>query len=1245
MSQTCLRFLFALAVALWAAAAWAQSNSNPLVRAFPRQAFDGTIGVVFDAAQDERGLLYFAAASPGLLEFDGERWRVVYSDPFLQGLDIDDRGRIWMSGPGRIGYFAVDAEGRRWNDLISLLPEEQRSFSDTWPVLATDDGVFFASREFLFRYRDDPEPHFRAWPGSSDEIFYRLYDLDGRFFVAQLGVGLLELTADDRLVHLGDDELAEAEINAAFSLGDDRFLLMTRLRGAFVLEGRSLSPVDGPAVGWLNAEQIQHGCLLPDGRFALATRRGGIGIVDRELNLHQIIDEKSGLTSSSINVVFVDRRNNLWATSDKGVDRIVLETTTERFGRATGLPEVTVNQVEMHQDALYVANVEGLYQGQYVEGPAGPDVEFDPAPLLESQVWQLLSLDEVLLVATTDGLFELRIRQSGGVSLSSGAKLNSNATLALLAYPLDTDLPAPPESPGADGQDPGSEGASADHVIVGMAGGLGLARRDGETWKFSKRLPGLQQDVWALAMGDDGEIIAATPGDARLAALRFKDGFEAEPEILYFDTSETSSTPMALGDGLYLAGDGSFLRYRGLGAMREGRGFEADSDLSVLAELGAETILYEDGRARLWVNTPRGLRLASRLASGGFELGAVSSLVIESSTLVFEDPRLPEIFWVGTIDGLMRLAPGEQPSQRPAPTTLVRRVTAISTSRDIDDGTVKLTQSPVLEWEENALRFEFAAPVFEQSLDMLYRVRLDGYDSVWTDFSDESFKEYTSLDEGSYSFRVQAQDALGNFGPVATWSFRILPPWYRTGWAFLSYFLGTVGLMLLFVTGRTRRLERRRRALEGLVEARTTELAGEKNQVERQAKDLERVNVLLAEENEHRRHLEAERAKLQERNERSEKLESLGLMAGGIAHDFNNILMAILGNADLSLEEEGLSDPVERRLRAISDAGRRAAELCQQMLAYAGKGHFEEREISLSTLAGETLDILRVSIADDIEVIIELDPKVPAVLGDPSKISQLVLNLLSNAAEAIGSRGELRLVTGLRHLTAEDNERLVLAEPITEGPYVFVRVQDDGEGMDEETRRRLFDPFFTTKFAGRGLGMAAALGILRSHGGAISVESTPGEGTVVEAYFPALDHAAGETTPQTPEFVRRWSPTGTILVVDDEAVVRDVVELILRNTGFKVLTASGGQRAIEIFEAQHASIAGVVMDLTMPGMDGLATFERMREISPDVRVLLSSGYSGDTLIERYLDKGFAGFVAKPYRPATLRAALRNALNS
>ncbi|MEO1368593.1 MAG: hypothetical protein AAFX50_15575, partial [Acidobacteriota bacterium] len=485
MSAVCSRLLVALGAVLCAAAAWSQTTGSPLVRAYPRQVYGGDVGQVFDIAQDDRGLLYFATFDSDLLEFDGERWRSLETQGLLQALSIDGRGRMWMAGASRIGYFAGDGEGaRRFTPVHTLLPETERIFSGTWPILPTDRGIFFASREFLFRYRDEPEPHFTSWPGGADQIFYRLYELDGRLFVAQLNVGLLELVGD-QLIPLGGDALpADAEVNAAFEIDGDRILFFTRLHGAFVLDGDRIEPVSGPAIPWLQEQQVQHGCLLPDGRFALGTRRGGVGFVDRELNLDGVVDERSGLTDNSILTVFVDRSDILWAASGDGVNSIIVETAVQDFGDAEGLPKASVTELLGHRGALYVATLDGLFEGRYGGGEDGKaSVVFDPAPLLESQVWELLDLEDGLLAATTDGLFDLRTRQSSGISLSSAAQLSTIATTSLLAYP---------------GAGDGENDGEPNQVILGMAGGLGLAERDGDVWRFSRRLPGLQQDVWGL---------------------------------------------------------------------------------------------------------------------------------------------------------------------------------------------------------------------------------------------------------------------------------------------------------------------------------------------------------------------------------------------------------------------------------------------------------------------------------------------------------------------------------------------------------------------------------------------------------------------------------------------------------------------------------------------------------------------------------------------------------------------------
>ncbi|MEM8931119.1 MAG: response regulator, partial [Acidobacteriota bacterium] len=418
-------------------------------------------------------------------------------------------------------------------------------------------------------------------------------------------------------------------------------------------------------------------------------------------------------------------------------------------------------------------------------------------------------------------------------------------------------------------------------------------------------------------------------------------------------------------------------------------------------------------------------------------------------------------------------------------------------------------------------------------------------------------------------------------------------------------------------------------------------------------KALEAANHRLAEENEHRRQLESERTKLEAKIEQSKKLESLGLMAGGIAHDFNNILMAVLGHADLGLEHPDLPRPIEGRLRDIRSAAWQAAELCRQMLAYAGKRRLQHSEVDLSHLVAECLDTIRVTAPPALGFDIHLPAGLSAVHGDTTQLRQVISNLITNATEAFGESvtgpgsgadgGTVTVTTETRTLRREDFADMLLAEPLPAGTYLVLSVVDDGLGMDEATRRRIFDPFFTTKFTGRGLGLAATLGIVRAHQGTLKVDSEPGRGTRVEVFLPALDHVATAPTRNEPNADTAPPRGGTVLIVDDEAIVRDVASLMLGNAGFDVIEAESGEQAITLFEKQRRRIGAVLVDLTMPGLDGVETFEALRKIDPEVVAILSSGYSADDIAERYVEIGFASFLHKPYQARTLRRAVIEAI--
>ena len=390
---------------------------------------------------------------------------------------------------------------------------------------------------------------------------------------------------------------------------------------------------------------------------------------------------------------------------------------------------------------------------------------------------------------------------------------------------------------------------------------------------------------------------------------------------------------------------------------------------------------------------------------------------------------------------------------------------------------------------------------------------------------------------------------------------------------------------------------------------------------------------------------EDERLRMERKLLHAQKLESLGLLAGGIAHDFNNLLLAVLGNLDLALLKLQPDDPARANIDQAIRAGRHATGLTRQMLAYSGKGNFIISSIDLSRLLEENYQMLRVAIPRTITMEIEPGLNLPAVMADAGQIQQVVLNLITNAAEAIGdSQGQIILSTGACEC---DNEYLAASRIDYKPPaglYVWIEVRDNGAGMDEVTLQKLFDPFFTTKFTGRGLGMSAVMGVVMGHGGAIIINSRPGEGTSIRVLFPAsgtmaLPDNEKSCIPEGDITHEEYSFSGIVLVVDDEDMIRDMTCEMVELFGFKTFRASDGNEAIEIFEKKPEDIFCVILDLTMPRMDGLATFSRLREIRPDVQVILASGFSEQDATSRFSGQGLAGFIQKPYTMERLQREL------
>lgn len=363
----------------------------------------------------------------------------------------------------------------------------------------------------------------------------------------------------------------------------------------------------------------------------------------------------------------------------------------------------------------------------------------------------------------------------------------------------------------------------------------------------------------------------------------------------------------------------------------------------------------------------------------------------------------------------------------------------------------------------------------------------------------------------------------------------------------------------------------------------------------------------------------------------AQKMESLGVLAGGVAHDFNNLLVAMLGQTSLALAKMRTESPARPHVEKAVNAAKRAADLTQKMLAYSGKGHFEVRPLNLNLLIEENLHLFEASIPKNVSLHSELADNLPLVDADAGQMQQVVMNLIINGAEAIEDRpGRLLVVTGVEEV-AQANGRFqkFTAAELAPGHYVTLEVHDNGLGMDAETVTKIFDPFFSTKQTGHGLGLAAVSGIVRGHNGGIRVYSEVGQGTTFKLLFPVSQTAVTEAA--APKTIPDTAAAGSlVLVIDDEAPVREAVTDILELEKMQVMAAASGQEGIALYEQHMAEIDLVILDLSMPGLNGEETFHQLRQLAPNVKVILSSGYNQIEATRHFSGKGLAGFLQKPY---------------
>jgi len=385
--------------------------------------------------------------------------------------------------------------------------------------------------------------------------------------------------------------------------------------------------------------------------------------------------------------------------------------------------------------------------------------------------------------------------------------------------------------------------------------------------------------------------------------------------------------------------------------------------------------------------------------------------------------------------------------------------------------------------------------------------------------------------------------------------------------------------------------------------------------------------------------------KLESQIQQAQRVESLGVVAGSIAHDFNNLMVGILGYADLALMQLVQPSAIRESVEKLKQAATQASELTNQLLAYASKDRLVVRAVSLNKIVEEMARLLKVSIPRRITLTFSLAKNLPAIEANAQQVRQVVMNLITNASEAIGnSDGVITIRTGTTEVRGGEHRSYFLHEDLKEGRYVFLEVADTGCGMAKETKARMFEPFFTTKLAGRGLGLAAVLRVVKGHQGAIRVHSQLGKGTTVRALLHRARKGLGRLwAERETEPAATWRGRGTILIVDDESTVRDVAKTVLERSGFRVLTAANGREGVDLFRGHCDEVSAVLLDVTMPQLDGRDVLEEIRKIREDAKVVLTSGYAEDRAADQLAGHKIAGFIRKPFHLQSLLRKLREVI--
>ncbi len=1193
--------------------------------------------------QDPQGIICVANHG-GILEYDGVSWNIILiPNQAARSIAIDVSGTIYVEGVNEIGFLAPDSQGRlKYISLLEHLDENKRNFGNVWKTHATEEGIFFRTTKYLFRWNTKQKKMNVALESKkgNNTRFNASFTCEGKYFINQRNVGLMQLENNSFKIIHGGETFASAKtvfMIVPYDTSGKKILIGTREKGFFIYDGKTVRPFPTEADDYLKEKKACFGIALSrsPGDIAIATLHGGLVITDLHGKLKYMFTKDFGLYDNNVKYVFEDSQGNLWAALNNGISKIEYLSPLSIYDNRSKLPGM-VYAVTRHSNGLYAGTSQGLF---YLVSNAD---KFSPISGMSSTCWSLLSIGDSLLAATSIGVFQFENNTIRRITRTP-------------SYVLLRSQKAP------------------NRIWVGTHNTLTSLYQNPsqgkEEWTEEYKYEKVDRQIRTIAEDGEGNLWMGTLPSGVFKVVFSSHGAIGDYDITRYDTSH--QLPLGPVRVFCAAGHVMFGTKKGLFRFDESiNAFIPDDTLGkkLASDLRDVFRLKEDRNKSIWLHA-KGRNYQAILKSDRTYVVNKKPLaripISWQVNAIYPDPG-ENVTWFATHEGLIRYSPGVKKDYSHEYCTIIRRVSVngtpqfynlYATSYNFTGERDSKHPVPVFPYKDRNLRFEFAAPFFEDETGIRYCYILEGYDKDWSDWYKEAYKDYTNLDAGVYTFRVQARNVYGHIGREEVFEFKIQPPWYRTWWAYSVYVLLLFLAIFLTVRWRSIKLEQEKKKLEQVIVERTKEINRKNQQLEKQTR-------LLIEQAEKLKELDHAKSRF----------------FANISHQFRTPLTMIIGPLEQMLPR-GLPNGIKKKLNLMYRNSHRLLMLINRLLELSridsGKMKLQASPLYIIPfLKGMLASFEQMAREKRLNLGFHSEEESITLYFDAEKMEDMFGNLLSNAVKFTPAKGKITVSV----------KRIMEKEEDFPSGSLEISVQDTGSGIPKEQLAHIFDRFFQVdsnkqKHKGSGIGLALTRELVTLHHGKIDVNSRVGEnsGTEFIIRLPlGTDHlkpdeiaapseielisqrklpepGENEEAPMENGWEVEWEKEAdeidketetaahTVLVVEDNPDMRKFIRESIE-PHYSVVEAEDGQEGIQKARAIMPDL--VISDIMMPEVDG---YELCQTLKKDIKtshipvILLTAKASEDSMIQG-LETGADDYITKPFNTKILVTRIKNLID-